>query len=245
MLLTPELQKALRGKGVETFHPPNGVQFPDDAEFEPPCSIKWLGSPYGFRMGAFSYAVSGYLARVRIGRYCSMGEQLQLGRSNHPMTWVTTSPFLYTAEELFQVGADFPEAAEYHAYRSPPRRGSAGPPPGNIVIGNDVWIGHGAFVRPGVTIGDGAVIGAMSVVTRDVPPYAIVAGNPATVKRMRLPPAIAAQLLELKWWRFAPWQLSAVDFSLPEKAIDELRRVIETEKPYEPGFFKLGDLAAK
>jgi hypothetical protein len=74
-------------------------------------------------------------------------------------------------------------------------------------IGNDVWIGHGAFILPGVTIGDGACIAAMSVVTRDVPPYSIVAGSPAQVKRMRFPAATIKILRNSRWWDFAPWDL--------------------------------------
>jgi acetyltransferase-like isoleucine patch superfamily enzyme len=71
---------------------------------------------------------------------------------------------------------------------------------GNVVIGNDVWIGFGAIILSGVTIGDGAAIGACSVVTRDVPPYAIAAGNPAQIIRYRFPEEIVATLLRIKWW---------------------------------------------
>lgn len=74
-------------------------------------------------------------------------------------------------------------------------------------IGNDVWIGHGAFILPGVTVGDGAVIAAQSVVTKDVPAYAVVAGSPATLKKYRFPQEQIDRLLQLKWWEFAPWQM--------------------------------------
>lgn len=240
--LTDEIQARLRAGGIETFHVPGLSNFPDDAIFEPPCGIKWIGLHDQFQIGAFSYAVSGHFAKVSIGRYCSIGEQVQIGRSNHPMTWASTSPFFYAREALFNVGHGFEAAAAYHAY-IPPLRRFGGGPPGNIVIGNDVWIGHGAYVRPGVTIGDGAIIGAMSVVTKSVPPYAVVAGNPATIRRMRLPPSVAAKLMDSGWWRFAPWQLTKLDFSLPEAALDQINDVLRTEQPYSPSLIRLRDLA--
>ncbi len=73
---------------------------------------------------------------------------------------------------------------------------------GPVRIGNDVWIGAAALVLDGVTIGDGAVVAAGAVVTRDVPPYAIVAGNPARIIRHRLPPEIIAALLDIRWWEW-------------------------------------------
>jgi acetyltransferase-like isoleucine patch superfamily enzyme len=239
--LTAELQAALRSGGVETFHAPGHTNFSAESTFEPPCGIKWIGMHGRFHMGAFSYGVSGFFARVTIGRYCSIGEQVQIGRSNHPMTGVSTSPFFYSTTRLLNIGRNFDEADAYHAYAAPSRRFDA-EPPGLVSIGNDVWIGHGAYIRPGVTIGDGAVIGAMSVVMKDVAPFSIVAGNPATVRRMRLPLALAAQMIETAWWRFAPWQLADIDFTSPSGAIDQLRDLTSHMTPYQPAVLRLKDL---
>ena len=74
------------------------------------------------------------------------------------------------------------------------------PKKGDTIIGNDVWIGYRAAIMPGVTIGDGAIIGAFSVVTRDVPPYSIVGGNPAQLLRNRFDDATTAELLNVAWW---------------------------------------------
>ena len=78
--------------------------------------------------------------------------------------------------------------------------GKTYPTKGDIIIGNDVWIGYRAAIMPGVTIGDGAIIGACSVVTRDVPPYSIVGGNPARIIRKRFDEQTIAQLQQLAWW---------------------------------------------
>lgn len=80
------------------------------------------------------------------------------------------------------------------------------------MIGNDVWLGFESTVLPGITIGDGAIVAAKSVVTRDVPPYAIVAGSPATLVRMRFPPEIAERLQAVAWW---DWDVARITRCLP------------------------------
>jgi acetyltransferase-like isoleucine patch superfamily enzyme len=202
--LSDHLIAELRQRGVSTLLRP-GAPLPDNCVFEPPCSLKWMSVQHSLQLGAFSYAVSGFYFACRIGRYCSFGEQVQIGRHPHPMHWVTTSPFLYTPYQNV-LDQPLPPGVELTPHKDFKR---SGPP---VVakltsIGNDVWIGHGAFVLPGVTIGDGAVIAAMAVVTKDVPPYAVVAGSPARVVRMRFPEDQVDALLASQWWEFAPWQL--------------------------------------
>lgn len=121
-------------------------------------------------------------AKYKIGKYCSIaaGVQFFLG-GNHRVDWITTYPF----------NVLFPEGA--HISGHPATKG-------NIIVGNDVWIAANAVVMSGVKIGDGAVIGAYSVVTKDVPPYAMVAGNPASVKKYRFDKETIQALLKLKWW---------------------------------------------
>lgn len=242
--MTQPLKEKLRQQGVESFHGANS-NISDACVFEPPCSIKWMQIENNFRLGAFSYAVSGYYSEVSIGRYTSIGEQVQIGRSNHAMTWVSTSPFFYLRERIFLVGENFTGAQSYHAYSAPPRPHARSTAFNTVTIGNDVWIGHGAFIRPGVTIGDGAVIGAMAVVTKDVPPYGVVVGNPGTLKRPRLSSRAEAAMLELQWWRFAPWQLAEIDFSDPEESIAPLRDLVAREQPYTPEPVRLKALAAE
>jgi virginiamycin A acetyltransferase len=105
---------------------------------------------------------------------------------NHPTTFVTTSPITYLSNRGF-VDDDLPE-------RMNPGRN------GRVTIGNDVWIGHGAILLPAVNVGDGAIVAAGAVVTKDVPPYAIVGGNRASVIRLRFDEATVERLLAIRWW---------------------------------------------
>lgn len=209
--------ETLRTRGIEVL--PRGaggtVALPRHTVLEAPGSLKWTQYEHSVEMGAFSYQVSGYCFAARIGRYCSFGEEVQIGRQNHPLTWVSTSPAFYLGDQLFGLGSEFADADAYHGYRfetkQPATRAQI------TTIGNDVWIGHGAYVAAGVTIGDGAIVAAHAVVTKDVPPYAVVAGNPAVIKKLRVPPQFISPLMRLRWWRYAPWQMTHLDPSnIPE-----------------------------
>jgi acetyltransferase-like isoleucine patch superfamily enzyme len=123
-------------------------------------------------------------ARLRLGRFCSIADSVTvfLG-GNHRSDWVSAYPFGLRLTDEFPFAGGGQVATR-----------------GDVVIGNDVWIGSGATILSGVTIGDGAVIGARAVVARDVPPYAVVVGNPARVVRSRFAPAQVEQLVALRWW---------------------------------------------
>lgn len=94
-----------------------------------------------------------------------------------------------------------------------------------IEIGNDVWIGDGVFVKNGVKIGDGAVIGARAVVTKDVPPYAIVGGIPAKVIRYRFDEKVVQDLMKLKWWNLDDETIKQIPYENVEDAIEFLKKV--------------------
>jgi acetyltransferase-like isoleucine patch superfamily enzyme len=125
---------------------------------------------------------------VEIGDYCSLanGLQLQLG-GNHDTASVSSYPFLDGTK---------PFDRQYGIY-----------------IGSDVWTGLGVIIRHGVTVGSGSVIGLGSIVLHDVPPYAIVAGNPAKLIRYRFSPSIISKLLVIKWW---DWDYETIMSRLPE-----------------------------
>jgi acetyltransferase-like isoleucine patch superfamily enzyme len=201
----------LKNSGVEVLPRGNAqtITLPLNTRIEAPASLKWTQYEHSLHLGAFSYQVSGYCFAARIGRYCSFGEEVQIGRQNHPLTWASTSPAFYLGDRLFALEDGFEGAQGYHGYKfdfdGPPTRAQI------TRIGNDVWIGHGAYIAAGVTIGDGAIVAAHAVVAKDVPPYAVVAGNPAVIKRMRLPAELITPMLRCKWWRYAPWQLDHLD----------------------------------
>lgn len=139
-------------------------------------------------IGRYSYVgAECSLVNVSVGRYCSLAAHVAVGLGAHPSRgFVTTHPLFFLrrpAQGLTFVDRDY-WTGEY------PR----------TVIGNDVWIGRNALVREGVTLGHGAIIGAGAVVTRDVPPYAVVAGVPARVLRYRFAPDEIEFLLRLRWW---------------------------------------------
>ena len=101
------IQGKLTVLGVEVLPSPGGRLIPKRALLEPPCSLKWLAIEHSFTLGAFSYAVSGYAFAANIGRYCSIGENVQIGRQDHPTTWVSTSPGFYLGAPLFDVDPQY------------------------------------------------------------------------------------------------------------------------------------------
>lgn len=143
------------------------------------------GSEIGqIEIGDYSY-ISGpraYVECAKIGKYCSIARQTIIGVSDHDYKWVTTSPVAHC--KIY----GFVDIDKEQLQKSPP------------VIGNDVWIGANAIIFRGVHVGDGAVVAAGSVVTKDVPPYAIVGGVPAKIIKKRFSEDIIHDLLEIRWW---------------------------------------------
>ncbi|SHE46778.1 glycosyltransferase 61 family protein [Acidocella aminolytica] len=242
--LTKDLRDRLAHAGLEVLHPV-GAHLPDNISFEPPCSIKWMVMRDQIRIGAFSYAVRGFYSQVEIGRYTSIGEDVQIGRNDHPTDWLSTSPAFYRkGTDIFSVGTGFLGGQEFSEFVPEIPSGKRPATPKVTKIGNDVYIGHGAFIRPGITIGDGAIVAANAVVVKDVPPYAVVAGNPAVIKKYRIPQNQIEPMLALQWWRFAPWQLKEIDFFDTAKALAQLERLVETLEPYAPGFANVVEFLA-
>ena len=152
-------------------------------------------------MGDYSYVVNdAQITYTTIGKFCSIAAMTRINPGNHPMHRATQAHFTYRASAYFPQESD---EAEFFEWRRSHR----------VVIGHDVWIGHGAIVLPGRKIGDGAVIAAGAIVTKDVAPYTIVAGNPARLVRPRFPNHIAMRLERLAWWH---WSHERLRLALPD-----------------------------
>jgi chloramphenicol O-acetyltransferase type B len=122
--------------------------------------------------------------KLIIGKYCSIGSGvvfMMAGNQGHRTDWASTFPFYFQANIFKDANNAYKKA-------------------GDTIIGNDVWLGSEAMIMAGVNIGSGAVIAARSVVTKDVAPYAVVGGNPATLIKYRFDEETIAKLLKLKWW---------------------------------------------
>ncbi len=150
--------------------------------------------------------------RLIIGRFCAIarGVRFIMNGANHPMDGFSTYPFW-----IFGGGWE----------QSAPEPGTL-PFRGDMVIGNDVWIGYEALLMPGVTVGDGAIIAACSVVTADVAPYTVVGGNPAQPIRTRFPEPTVAALLGLSWWNWPADKIGRNLDAIRSADLDRLRRAI-------------------
>ena len=137
--------------------------------------------------------------KLIIGKFCSIakGVEFVMNGANHRMNSISTYPF-------YIMGGDWGSALKPHSDELPLK--------GDTVVGNDVWIGQNVTIMPGVHIGDGAIIGANSVVSRDIPAYAIAAGNPCRVKKMRFTEQQIQILEDVKWW---DWNIEKIETNFP------------------------------
>ena len=151
--------------------------------------------------GDYSYVVNdSQITYTTIGKFCSIAAMTRINPGNHPMHRATQAHFTYRASAYFPGESDDAEFFEW-------RRSH------HVHIGHDVWIGHGAIVLPGCRIGVGAVVAAGAIVTKDVPAYTIVGGNPARPIKRRFPEAIADRLAALEWW---DWDHETLRRALPD-----------------------------
>lgn len=179
----------------------------------------WLAGSLSSRgmIGAYTFLrdtvrLSGNAAHI--GRYCSIAPGVVIGDSNHPTNWLSTHSFQWGD------GQWIPSEA-FRNFSRPKERKKA-----HTIIGSDVWIGANAIILSNVSIGDGAIIAAGSVVSRDVPPYAIVGGIPARIIRYRFDDQTIARLMKIRWWRFRPDDLFDIPFEDIQATVLELEKRI-------------------
>jgi acetyltransferase-like isoleucine patch superfamily enzyme len=156
-----------------------------------------------------------FIARGTIGSYCSIGARTSINPFNHPTDWLSIHEFQY-----------HPKAYDWvEEYRDFSRLERSADMFRTATIGSDVWAGHHVNIMGGITVGDGAIIAAGSIVTKDVPPYAVVAGVPASIKRFRFPGATIERLLRLKWWELELSELSGLPFRDIDRCLDMLEAI--------------------
>ncbi|MBR0795412.1 chloramphenicol acetyltransferase [Bradyrhizobium jicamae] len=152
-------------------------------------------------MDGYSYVVNdSQITYTQIGKFCSIAAMTRINPGNHPMHRATQAHFTYRASAYFPGESD---DTEFFDWRRAHR----------VHIGHDVWVGHGAVVLPGRNIGTGSVIAAGAIVTRDVPAYTIVGGNPAKPIKRRFSEAVAERLTALAWW---DWDHETLRRALPD-----------------------------
>ena len=156
----------------------------------------------------YHYPING--DRLIIGKFCSIacGAKFLFNSANHSLTSLSTYPFPIFFEEWGLERAQVTRAWDHK---------------GDIVIGNDVWIGYEAVILAGVTIGDGAIIGTRAVVTKDVPPYTIVGGVPAKPIRKRFPDDTIAALFALRWWNWPEERIAGCLDAIQSGQIDQIK----------------------
>jgi len=160
-----------------------------------------------FTYGSPRFMIWEELESITIGSFCSIADDVVIfAGGEHRLDWVTTYPLRIAFGDPL-AGRDGHPATK-----------------GTTKIGNDVWIGFGATILSGVTIGDGAVIGARSVVTKDVAPYSVVGGNPAKQLRFRFSDAQITKLLAIEWWNWPIEQIHASQAALCGGDIDTFIR---------------------
>lgn len=140
------------------------------------------------------------IANAQVGKFSNIASYVRIGATDHPLDTATCHHFLYRSDDYWD---DASRDEDFFAHRASRQ----------AVIGHDTWIGHGAMIKPEVTIGHGAVVASGAIVTKDVPPYTIVAGTPARVIRLRQPVEIAERLIALAWW---DWPHDALRMALED-----------------------------
>lgn len=212
--MIPQWKIYPRSQGHSTVYLKNVVDDPSISVGEYTIYDDFVRDPRDFQRNNVLYHYPINRERLVIGKFCSIacGAKFLFNSANHTLRSLSTYIFPVLFEEWGLDVERIPEAWDNR---------------GDIVIGNDVWIGYEAVVLAGVTIGDGAVIGTRAVVTRDVPPYTIVGGVPAKPIRTRFPEKTIQQLLELRWWDWPPERVASDIDAIQSGDLEALRRLAQ------------------
>lgn len=169
------------------------------SQIEPDCHIFKGTIINKCKIASFSYiGRNSLIQNAEIGRFCSISKEVNIGLGSHPLDMFSTSQVFYRKSNALKLDI-IPKDLGFKEYKP-------------IQIGHDVWIGTRAIILDGVSVGHGAVIAANSVVTKDIPPYAIVGGVPAKIIKYRFSETVIREMLELKWWE---WEITKIKDEMP------------------------------
>ncbi|MEW6994808.1 CatB-related O-acetyltransferase [Colwelliaceae bacterium MEBiC 14330] len=179
-------------------------------------------------IGAYSYTHSFLPSKVKIGRYSSIAKNVRVLDFSHPISWLSSSVAFFTPSPLVSKSAlaDYCDEKisdmdlSFQRKSFDPTMGEAYPK-----IGHDVWIGENVTLALGITVGHGSIVASNSTVTKSVPPYSIVAGVPAEVKKYRFEQTTIARLLDSKWWEYDVMEFGHLDYTDPNKFLDQFERL--------------------
>ena len=212
--MIPQWKIYPRSQGHSTVYLQNVVTDPSISVGDYTIYDDFVNDPRDFQRNNVLYHYPINRERLVIGKFCSIacGAKFLFNSANHTQRSLSTYIFPVLFEEWGLDVARIPEAWDNR---------------GDIVIGNDVWIGYDAVVLAGVTVGDGAIIAARAVVTKDVPPYTIVGGVPARPIRRRFSDSEIDQLLELKWWDWPEEKIARSIGVIQSGDLEGLKRAAE------------------
>ena len=198
-----------RTDDIETVYLKNVITDPNIEIGDYTMYNDFVRDPQDFQKNNVLYHYPVNHDRLMIGKFCSIacGAKFIFTSANHSLKSLSTYPFPIFFEEW---GLDVSDITDKWDNK------------GDIIVGNDVWIGYEAVILSGVTIGDGAIVGIRAVVTKDIPPYTIVGGVPAKPIRKRFDDVTIARLLELKWWDWSEERIKANLKIIQSGRIDEL-----------------------
>lgn len=170
------------------------------------------------KIGRFTYVAGARICNSEVGSFCSIGPNSIIGGlGSHPVHWISSHPAFYSTTK--QCGTTFAKKNKFNESR-------------HTTIGNDVWIGANAIIIDGVKIGDGAIIAAGAVVTKDIPPFAVAGGVPAKIIKYRFNQKVIEELLLWKWWSLPIEKITYLELDFCQKtdwSVEDITKI--KEKP--------------
>jgi len=204
------------------------------ADIEGPLSFSGAWLKGKIKIGAYAMVTEEcYIVNTEVGRYSSVASRAACGLAEHPIDRLSSHSLSFAARGGFWNDAYFSEIRQRTDFPAHDR----------TVIGHDVWIGEGAFIRRGVTVGDGSVVAARALVLQDVPPFSVVAGVPARVIRLRFAEPVVESLLRTRWWELDLRDFEGLDFGDPARCAAIFEEGAAAARRFKPDRYMIEEIA--